>query len=194
MPDFSSKSVRRLTYDEIKSELKRCILKHDNKRMQELSISRWYDSALSELRKCMGITASEAIECASGLDTLYEIVESGGQWYVTCIEDGDVLDGPFDSYDEALLSVVDTDEDDEDEYESRLAQQRAEKAHAKYVSRFNFYARKTLPGRFMRNGHVATRNYTALERFIESFNKKYPEAKLKLRAEYSAWGSIYSVQ
>lgn len=52
--------------------------------MQELSISRWYDKALSDLRKCMGISATSFIQ----------------QTYIsasTYVEAADVLDHVFDT-------------------------------------------------------------------------------------------------
>lgn len=53
--------VQQMTYDEVVSALKHAVLKNDNRRMRELSRSRWYDKALDQIRKRMGVVASDDV-------------------------------------------------------------------------------------------------------------------------------------
>lgn len=57
--------VQQMSYQDVFSEIKRAVLKHDERRLRELSRSSFYDRAMSEIRKRMGIAASEDIFASS---------------------------------------------------------------------------------------------------------------------------------
>lgn len=185
----ATQSVRRMTYKEVLAELKKCITKRDKKRMEELSASRYYHDAMDELRKSMGICASEII------GSRYDITQDSGQWYVTEVETGDVVDGPFDSEDEALSYFS----EDEIEYDENFneedymtEEELAAVQHEKYLSWFDSYA-KRLPGKVNVDGYVGSRNFIALENFVEAFNKHHPEAQLDIETKVDSDGEIYFV-
>lgn len=86
----SAQSIHTLSYAQVLKELKQCILHRDTRRMQELSISRWYDKALSELRKCMGILASTAIEAASHPDSVFNTQTTNMSYYDRFLNERDL--------------------------------------------------------------------------------------------------------
>lgn len=45
--------VQQMSYQDVFSEIKRAVLKHDERRLRELSRSSFYDRAMSEIRKRM---------------------------------------------------------------------------------------------------------------------------------------------
>lgn len=190
----STKSIRSMTYEDVLAELKRCILRKDKKRMQELASSRYYDDAMDALRRSMGVCASEIIASAM-LGSRYDLISSSGYWYVLEIENNEIVAGPFDSKMEAL-DYFELDEDDEyDPYEERdimTDRSREELQHEKYLDWFDKYA-KRLPGRIDISGYTGTRNHDVLVQFVDRFNKSHPEANLEIEAKTDSDGSIYFV-
>lgn len=53
--------VQQMCYQDVFSEIKKAVLKHDERRLRELSRSSFYDRAMSEIRKRMGVVASTDI-------------------------------------------------------------------------------------------------------------------------------------
>lgn len=123
----------------------------------------------------------------------YEISGQDGQWYVTETETGEIIEGPFESHSDAL-SFFDSPEEDEvyEEEEHMTEEEMAAMQHEKYLSWFDSYTQR-LSGKFYVDGYVCSRNYTALERFVNSFNKSHSDAQLEIETTYDSEGPIYGV-
>lgn len=85
----TAQSVHTMTYKDVLAELKRCVLRHDTKRMRALSLSRWYDKALEEIRKNMGVSASTVIEAAT-LDGVFDTSTTHMSYYDNFLNEKDL--------------------------------------------------------------------------------------------------------
>lgn len=175
----ASKSIRAMSYRDVLEELKRCILHHDKKRMRELSLSQYYDKAITELRKSMGICASDLI------DDVYDIIQSSGMWYVLDVNTNTVVAGPCKNKDDAL-AYFDT------ERSSMNSTSRATMQHEKYLDWFDKYAAR-LPGKIDVDGYTGTRMYNVLKQFVDNFHKSHPEADLEIVSKIDGDSYIYYV-
>lgn len=199
-----NKAVHLMTYNDVLRELKRCLLKNDQKRMRELSLSQWYDKALADLRRCMGICATDEIddsdyneemskvECNNDLYGRYDVISQGSYWYITEVETGDIYEGPFDTKTEALLYLNGDEEDDEyyEEEEFMTDEEMLAVQHEKFLNWFEKYASR-LPGKVFIDGYIGTRNYSALKRFVDAFNKSHPDAQIEIDEKVDSDGDIY---
>lgn len=123
----------------------------------------------------------------------HELVQQGGFWYISDDETGEFVYGPFDNREDASSFFEDDSDDDyyeEDEYMTE--EEMAVMQHEKYLSWFDSYTQR-LPGKFYIDGYVCSRNYTALERFVKSFNRSHSEAGLEIETRYDSEGPVYLV-
>lgn len=102
----------------------------------------------------------------------YELREENGEWYLFEQAGGELVDGPFDSEDEARGAALSLTKDHKpavtDEPLPEWVQE--EDRYLKLLDRFDKYC-KNVPGKFYVDGEMVVRNDWILQQRVNSFNK-----------------------
>ena len=110
------------------------------------------------------------------LGNAYEIRSEGNEWYIFRQGDNELIDGPFDSFQDATDAA-----DELDKPKTRqLTDEEEKRMHEAYLKRFAQYA-KSLTTFRTPEGYLATYSRNKLDRFVASFNKANPLAELKVK-------------
>ena len=124
----------------------------------------------------------------------YELREENGDWYLFEQAEGELVDGPFDSEEEAREAashlVKDHNPTITDEPLPEWVEE--EDRYLKLLDRFDKYC-KNVPGKFYVDGEMVVRNKKVLEQRVSAFNKSNGT---DLRVKYvgsDADGDFYGV-